>query len=120
MPLLCISEGAYVDQQANRRRLTPEHYFKSQDEMVKLFEDIPEAIENTVEIARRCAFKVYKRAPLLPKFADNEIEELRRQANEGLQERLKVIPHADSVEAYQERLDFELKIIEGMGFPAIF
>jgi DNA polymerase-3 subunit alpha len=118
--LLCISEGAYVDQQANRRRLTPEHYFKSQDEMVKLFEDIPEAIGNTVEIARRCAFKVYKRAPLLPKFADNEIAELRRQANEGLQERLKVIPHATSVEAYQERLDFELKIIEGMGFPGYF
>jgi len=118
--LICIADGAYVDQQNDRRRLTPEHYFKSQDEMVKLFADLPEAIENTVEIAKRCAFKVYKRDPLLPKFADNEIEELRRQANEGLQERLKVIPHAASVEAYQERLDFELKIIEGMGFPGYF
>jgi DNA polymerase III subunit alpha len=118
--LICIADGAYVDQQSDRRRLTPEHYFKSQDEMVKLFSDLPEAIENTVEIAKRCAFKVYKRDPLLPKFADNEIEELRRQANEGLQRRLAVIPHAASVEEYQERLDFELKIIEGMGFPGYF
>ncbi len=118
--LICIADGAYVDQQANRRRLTPEHYFKSQDEMVKLFADLPEAIENTVEIAKRCAFKVYKRDPLLPKFADNEIEELRRQANEGLQKRLEVIPHAATVEEYQARLDFELKIIEGMGFPGYF
>ena len=118
--LICISDGAYVDQQNDRRRLTPEHYFKSQDEMVKLFTDLPEAIENTVEIAKRCAFKVYKRDPLLPKFADNEIEELRRQANEGLQKRLNVIPHAATVEEYQVRLDFELKIIEGMGFPGYF
>ncbi len=118
--LICIADGAYVDQQNDRRRLTPEHYFKSQDEMVKLFADIPEAIENTVEIAKRCAFKVYKRDPLLPKFADNEIEELRRQANEGLKKRLEVIPHAVSVEEYQARLDFELKIIEGMGFPGYF
>ena len=118
--LICIADGAYVDQQNDRRRLTPEHYFKSQDEMAKLFADLPEAIENTVEIAKRCAFKVYKRDPLLPKFADNEIEELRRQANEGLQERLKVIPQAASVETYQKRLDFELKIIEGMGFPGYF
>ena len=118
--LICISDGAYVDQQNDRRRLTPEHYFKSQDEMVKLFADLPEAIENTVEIAKRCAFKVYKRDPLLPKFADNEIEELRRQANEGLQKRLNVIPHAATVEEYQVRLDFELKIIEGMGFPGYF
>ncbi|MFK5998705.1 MAG: DNA polymerase III subunit alpha [Rhodobacterales bacterium] len=118
--LLCIADGAYVDQQTDRRRLTPEHYFKSQDEMVKLFADLPEAVENTVEIAKRCAFKVYKRAPLLPKFADNEVAELRRQANEGLKARLAVIPHAGSEEDYQKRLDFELKIIEGMGFPGYF
>ncbi|MEL7126283.1 MAG: DNA polymerase III subunit alpha, partial [Pseudomonadota bacterium] len=82
--------------------------------------DLPEAIENTVEIARRCAFMAYRRDPILPKFADDEVEELRRQANDGLQARLKVIPHAASVEAYQKRLDFELEIIEGMGFPGYF
>ncbi|WP_368185075.1 DNA polymerase III subunit alpha [Aestuariibius sp. HNIBRBA575] len=118
--LICISEGAYLDQQEPRRRLTPQHYFKSPQEMATLFADLPEAIENTVEIARRCAFKVYTRDPILPKFADDEVAELRRIANEGLQKRLAVIPHADTPEKYQERLDFELNIIEGMGFPGYF
>ena len=118
--LICIAEGAYVDQVEPRRRLTAQHYFKSQEEMVALFADLPEAIENTVEIARRCAFMAYRRDPILPKFADDEVEELRRQANEGLQQRLAVIPHAVSVEEYQERLDFELGIIESMGFPGYF
>ncbi|QFT61560.1 DNA polymerase III subunit alpha [Roseivivax sp. THAF30] len=118
--LICIADGAYVDQQEPRRRLTPQHYFKSPEEMVTLFADLPEAVENTVEIARRCAFMTYKRDPILPRFADDEVEELRRQANEGLQARLAVIPHAASVEDYQARLDFELGIIEGMGFPGYF
>jgi len=118
--LICIAEGAYVDQQEPRRRLTPQHYFKSPQEMAVLFADIPEALENTVEIARRCAFMAYRRDPILPKFADDEVAELRRQANEGLQARLAVIPHAASVEEYQKRLDFELGIIEGMGFPGYF
>ncbi|EPX76371.1 DNA polymerase III alpha subunit [Salipiger mucosus DSM 16094] len=118
--LICIADGAYVDQQEPRRRLTPQHYFKSPQEMVTLFADLPEAIENTVEIAQRCAFMTYRRDPILPKFADDEVDELRRQANEGLQKRLAVIPHAATVEEYQARLDFELDIIEGMGFPGYF
>ena len=118
--LICIAEGAYVDQAEPRRRLTPQHYFKSPQEMATLFADLPEAIENTVEIARRCAFMAYRRDPILPKFADDEVEELRRQANEGLKNRLEVIPHAVPVEEYQKRLDFELGIIEGMGFPGYF
>ncbi|AXT29310.1 DNA polymerase III subunit alpha (plasmid) [Ruegeria sp. AD91A] len=118
--LICISEGAYVDQQEGRRRLTAQHYFKSQQEMATLFADLPEAIENTVEIAKRCAFMAYRRDPILPKFADDEVAELRRIANEGLQKRLAVIPHAVTPEEYQERLDFELGIIEGMGFPGYF
>ncbi|MEL6679316.1 MAG: DNA polymerase III subunit alpha, partial [Pseudomonadota bacterium] len=118
--LICIADGAYVDQSQPRRRLTPEHYFKSAEEMCTLFADLPEAVENTVEIARRCAFKVSKRKEILPKFADDEVEELRRQAKEGLKARLDVIPHAASIEDYEARLDFELKIIEGMGFPGYF
>ncbi|MFU8779278.1 MAG: PHP domain-containing protein, partial [Roseovarius sp.] len=51
--MLCVAEGTYVDQSAPRRRLTPQHYFKSQDEMAALFADLPEALENTVEIAQR-------------------------------------------------------------------
>ena len=118
--LICIADGAYVDQQEPRRRLTDQHSFKSAAEMLTLFADLPEATQNTVEIARRCAFMAYRRDPILPRFADDEIEELRRQANAGLQDRLKVIPHAASVDDYQKRLDFELGIIEGMGFPGYF
>ena len=90
--LICIAEGAYVDQQEPRRHLTPQHYFKSPQEMATLFADLPEALENTIEIAKRCAFGTYRRDPILPKFADDEVVELRRQANEGLQARLAVIP----------------------------
>ena len=118
--LICIAEGAYVDQQQPRRRLTPQHYFKSEAEMVALFADLPEALENTVEIAKRCAYAASKRKPILPIFAEDEVQELRRQANEGLQARLKVIPHSATPEEYQERLDFELGIIEKMGFPGYF
>ncbi|MFD1794483.1 DNA polymerase III subunit alpha [Paracoccus aurantiacus] len=118
--LICISERAYVDQSQPRRRLTPNHDFKSAEEMAVLFADLPEAVENTVEIARRCAFAVSRHKPILPRFADDEVEELRRQAKHGLAERLKVIPHAVSVEDYNKRLDFELGIIEQMGFPGYF
>ena len=118
--LICIAEKAYVDQPQPRRRLTPQHYFKTAEEMAVLFADLPEAIQNTVEIARRCAFAVAKHAPILPRFADDEVAELRRQAREGLEARLAVIPHAVSVEEYHARLDFELGIIEQMGFPGYF
>ena len=118
--LICIAEKAYVDQSQPRRRLTPQHYFKSPQEMARLFADLPEALDNTVEIARRCAFATPRRDPILPRFADNEVEELRRQAREGLQARLAVIDHAVTVEEYRVRLDFELGIIEQMGFPGYF
>jgi DNA polymerase-3 subunit alpha len=118
--LLCIADGTYVDQPGPRRRLTPEHHFKSADAMAALFADLPEAIENTIEIARRCAYRPRKRKPILPRFAEDEVEELRRQAREGLRARLAVIPHAASVEEYERRLDFELQVIEGMGFPGYF
>ncbi|OZA07201.1 MAG: DNA polymerase III subunit alpha, partial [Rhodobacterales bacterium 17-64-5] len=89
--LICIADGAYVDQSQPRRRLTPQHYFKSEAEMAALFADLPEALETTVEIAKRCAYAAQKRKPILPKFADDEVQELRRQANAGLQARLAVI-----------------------------
>ena len=116
---LCIGQGAYLSQE-ERRRITVEHRFKSHAEMAERFADLPECISNTVEIARRCHWRPTVIDPILPKFADDEIEELRRQSNEGLQARLAVIPHAASVEEYQKRLDFELEIIEGMGFPGYF
>jgi DNA polymerase-3 subunit alpha len=118
--LICISEGAYVDQQAPRRKLTAQHHFKTPAEMATLFADLPEALENTVEIARRCAFAAEKHPPILPRFAEDEVEELRRQARQGLNERLSVIEPAATREEYDRRLEFELDIVEGMGFPGYF
>ncbi|MEL6208242.1 MAG: PHP domain-containing protein, partial [Pseudomonadota bacterium] len=118
--LICIAEGAYVDQSQPRRTLTPQHYLKTPDEMAALFADLPEALENTVEIARRCSYASERRDPILPRFAEDEVEELRRQAREGLEARLAVIPHAAPVADYEARLNFELGIIERMGFPGYF
>ncbi|NKX44135.1 DNA polymerase III subunit alpha [Roseicyclus persicicus] len=118
--MICIAQGAYVDQAEPRRRLTPQHHFTTPEEMAALFADLPEALENTVEIARRCAFRARTHPPILPRFAEDEVEELRRQAREGLKARLAVIPHAAPVGEYDKRLDFELGIIERMGFPGYF
>ncbi|MEQ9144668.1 MAG: DNA polymerase III subunit alpha [Parvibaculaceae bacterium] len=122
--LICIASGSYVIE-SERRRLTPEHYFKSQKEMVELFDDLPEAIENTVEIARRCAFRPHTRAPILPRFGDgdgevSEADELRRQAHEGLTMRLATTETVADEAAYRERLDFELDVIIKMDFPGYF
>src|SRR5580698_5480686 len=121
--LLCIADGAFVSQD-DRRRLTREHRFKSPAEMAAQFADLPEAIENTVEIARRCAFRPKKRSPILPVFVpesgrDPE-DELKVQAEEGLARRLADAPLAEPRQNYDERLAFELSIINRMGFPGYF
>ncbi|MBM3611800.1 MAG: DNA polymerase III subunit alpha, partial [Alphaproteobacteria bacterium] len=118
--LICIAEGAYVDQGAPRRRLTPHHHFKSAAEMAALFADLPEAVENTVEIARRCSFRPRKRAPILPRFAEDEVEALRAAARAGLGARLAAGAAAAPAEVYRERLEFELGVIIQMGFPGYF
>ena len=117
--MLCVADGRYVAE-AERRRLTPEHYFKSPEEMIERFADLPEAVENTVEIALRCAYRPKTRPPILPKFADDEVAELRRQSHEGLERRFEQIELAAKREAYVERLDYELGVIEKMGFPGYF
>ncbi|MGM0583996.1 MAG: DNA polymerase III subunit alpha [Pseudomonadota bacterium] len=117
--LTCIAEGAYVNQE-DRRQFTDQHYFKTADEMAARFADLPEAIDNTVEIARRCAFRARTRDPILPRFAEDEVEELRRQAKAGLEARLATNPLSASREDYDARLDYELKVIEDMGFPGYF
>ena len=90
-----IGVGLYVFQ---------EHYFKSSSEMKNLFSDLLEAFDNTLEVAVRCTFKPKKRGPILPKFAPNEREELKRQAEEGLNNRIKTNSLSDSYEVYQKRL----------------
>ena len=120
--LLCISEGTYVLEK-DRRRVSKEHYFKSAEQMAELFKDIPEALENTVDIAKRCAYQSVARAPILPNFGDGSQSEgdiLAEQAHEGLKARLASIEPAASVGAYTERLEFELNVIKNMGFPGYF
>ncbi len=122
--LMCIRNGNYVGQ-TERHRITDQHYLKSPDEMVELFEDLPEAVEATIELAQRCGVRPRLRKPILPTFdggfGRSEADELRAQANDGLQARLaKAEKLYGSREDYQERLDFELGIIEKMGFPGYF
>ena len=78
--LLCIADGAFVSQD-DRRRLTREHRFKTPAEMAAQFADLPEAMENTIEIARRCAFRPKKRNPILPVF----VPESGRIAGRGIE-----------------------------------
>ncbi len=120
--LICIAAGEVVAEE-NRRRMTTEHCFKSQSEMAALFADLPEAIENTVEIARRCAFAVKGLKPILPRFGDgDEAEELRTQAMAGLNMRLatKGLAEGYTRQDYDERLAFELSVIINMKYPGYF
>ncbi len=121
--LLCIADGAFVSQD-DRRRLTREHRFKSGAEMAAQFADLPEAIENTIEIAKRCAFRVKKRSPILPVFVPESgrtpEDELKVQAQEGLARRLEGHKLSGTRQVYDERLAYELGIINRMGFPGYF
>ena len=129
--LICIAEGSYVAQE-ERRRLTVEHYFKSPAEMRALFADLPEACDNTLVVAHRCAFMVSKRKPILPPYRMDglsEVEVLRRKCWEGLGSRLEkhvFQPGMTDEECervarpYRERIDYEIGVIEQMGFPGYF
>ncbi len=129
--LLAIAEGRLLSSD-DRRRLTPEHHFASRAEMIARFNDVPEALENTVEIALRCHTRPRVVQPILPRFAATaadaeqaereEAAELRRQAEEGLVGRLAALGTAESFEEedYRARLDFELGVIEAMKYPGYF
>ena len=123
--LLCIAASSYLGEE-DRPRVSAEHYFKSVDEMTALFADLPEAIASTSEIARRCAFRVTKRAPILPRFdtkrGRDEPAELKAQAEAGLKVRLKALGArlAAPEEDYWKRLEFELGVITQMKFPGYF
>ena len=121
--LLCIADGAFVSQD-DRRRLTREHRFKSPAEMAAQFADLPEALENTIEIARRCAFRPKKRDPILPVFVPESgrtpEDEIRAQSEAGLEARLAGHPLAAERKVYDERLAYELDVITRMGFAGYF
>jgi DNA polymerase-3 subunit alpha len=130
--LLCIADGRYINED-NRRRVSQQHYFKSSREMSELFKDLPEAIENTTNIAKRCHFLLQPIQPILPPFETesklSEDEEIKMQANAGLQWRLENFVFTDEMDEkereeiakpYYERQEYELSIIIEMGFSGYF
>ena len=133
--LMCIAEGRYISED-KRRKLTPEHRFKTTEEMRLLFRDIPEAIDNSRVIAERCAIMSPPRKPILPSYNIerdgkklSEEDALRELSKEGLEKRLEKhvftesmsdTERAELAKPYRERLDYELDVIIQMGYPGYF
>ncbi len=127
---VCIGEGRTLDDPRRARHYTEQQYLRSPQEMAELFADIPEALANSVEIARRCSVVLELGKPYLPDYPVPEgltmDEFFRQQSHEGLDKRLQLLfdTAADDFECqqkvYRERLDFELETIIEMGFPGYF
>ena len=127
---VCISEGRTLDDPRRERRYSDQQYLRSPEEMAELFSDIPEAIANTVEIAKRCNVSIQMGKYFLPEYpipeGMTEAEFFRKISHEGLEERLERIldksaaNYAERRKEYEDRLTFELDIIVQMGFPGYF
>ena len=126
---VCIAEGYVLADRRRPRLYTEEMYFKSQAEMAELFADLPEALANSVEIAKRCNLTLTLGKPCLPYFPTPDgvslDEHLVNEAKRGLMARLeKLYPdeaeRAAQLPRYLERLEFETRIIIQMGFPGYF
>ncbi len=122
--MLCIAQSSQIDRD-DRERSSPEAWIKPADEMRRLFADLPDAIDNSRVIAQRSAFGAPARKPILPSVAGDtasEAEQLRRDAHEGLEARLAGRTELSDEErrGYFERLEFEVDVIAGMGFPGYF
>jgi DNA polymerase-3 subunit alpha len=130
--LSCIYEGHSLVEE-NRKKNSPEQYFKNYEQFLELFKDLPEAIENTIKIAKKCHTMAFERPPTLPKFSTeanfDEALELRNQSLEGLKMRLKNKFLIEEIDAetqqkidkeYFERLEYELGIIIKMNFSGYF
>ena len=119
---ICIHGGYRLDDPGRPRPHTPEQYLKTPAEMAALFSDLPEALENSVEIARRCSLPLAQGGIFLPAFdvpdGTSAPEYLRRLATEGLARRIGT--GAGDAERYHARLDAELSVICGMGFEGYF
>ncbi|NTV11758.1 MAG: DNA polymerase III subunit alpha, partial [Zoogloea sp.] len=126
---VCIAQGYVLADKRRPKDFTEEQYFKTQDEMCELFADLPEALENAVEIARRCSLSVLLGKNFLPQFPTPEgmtlDDFLVQEARSGLEARLKEL-YPNEVERekerprYEDRLKFELDTIIQMGFPGYF
>lgn len=126
---VCIAEGYVLNDRRREKAFTPQQYFKTQAEMTELFADLPEALQNSVQIARRCNLTLVLGKPRLPDFPTPNEESLDdfllSESERGLAQRMALL-YPDPVERearlpqYQERLLFEIKTIINMGFPGYF
>ncbi|OGT02260.1 MAG: DNA polymerase III subunit alpha [Gallionellales bacterium RIFCSPLOWO2_02_60_31] len=126
---VCIAEGYVLNDKRRARQFTAQQYFKTQAEMAELFADLPEALQNSVEIARRCNLSLVLGKPRLPDFPTPDgqglDDYLRGQAALGLRQRMALLypdetERAAKLPEYQERLAFEADTIIKMGFPGYF
>jgi DNA polymerase-3 subunit alpha len=121
---VCIQEGHLLADRRRPRRYSPQQYLRSPEEMAEIFRDLPEAIANTVEIARRCNLELELGGNVLPAFpvpaGMDESGFLARRAAEGLDWRIAAGTITGPVELYRKRLDEELGVITGMGFSGYF
>ncbi|MGQ0529479.1 MAG: DNA polymerase III subunit alpha [Panacagrimonas sp.] len=121
---VCIAQGRVLSDDKRPREFTEHQYLKSPEEMRELFADLPQALENSLEIARRCTLNLKFGTYHLPNFpvpqTDTTDSYLKGVSHEGLRERLTQIQIAQPESVYRERLDYELGIIERMGFAGYF
>jgi DNA polymerase-3 subunit alpha len=126
---VCIAEGYVLNDKRRQRQFTAQQYFKTQAEMAKLFADLPEALQNSVEIAKRCNISLKLGKPCLPNFPTPNGESLddflRSEAQRGLEARMQFLypdeaQRAAKMPEYQARLAFETETIIKMGFPGYF
>ncbi|MCW8933914.1 MAG: DNA polymerase III subunit alpha [Gammaproteobacteria bacterium] len=127
---VCITDGRTLDDPRRQKLYSDQQYLRTEEEMCELFADIPEALQNTVEIAQRCSLNVRLGESFLPNFPVPEGDTIEsyfiRVSKEGLEKRLELIVPLDSENAaerrkpYYERLDTELGVINSMGFPGYF
>ena len=128
--LMCIGEKTYVND-SNRIKLTNQHYFKSSEEMIELFSDLPEALENNFNLPYRCSFKPNFSKPILPSISSSKKdpnEMLKQLSVEGLKDKFKFVFDIDHIDfekeekylEYKKRLDHEIRIIVEMNYSGYF
>jgi DNA polymerase-3 subunit alpha len=126
---VCIASGYTLSDQRRPKLFGPEQYFRSQAEMAQAFKDVPQALANSVEIAKRCSLDIELGKTRLPQFktpGNMGLDEyLHKRAAEGLEQRMpQLFPdaaeRARELPRYRERLEFEIKTIQKMGFPGYF